>query len=535
MNAFDNEHNRFGSARFASRAEIAAAGLFRQTPTSLFMGFWGGKPLWYSSPGGAVLTAGARAGKLAQILGYNLCCKILPKVSLLVLDPKGECAAISQDQTPDKKHCLYWNPAGLHGLNRNRVNPTDYMTIDSPSLVSDGLVLAENLIPLSGAAQGEYFEMRAREYLLAIMLTLVQIHGVLRLPDLYEAISLIPGGGDAWLDFGYEMLTSQFPLAHKVEQEIAASREDTTGGFRGILGELSKAVSCLADPDLRASVSPPYDFSLRQLTEAERFYQIYLMPPAEFITPWAPVMKAMLVGAMLYKSRAPQAPRQMWLLDEAGQIGRFPLVVKLYTYGAGIGITPLCVFQSSDQMDLLGPKARSIITSSAALQIFFTLREMHSASGVSAMLGMQTLEYDDRIKQGEAEARRQTLMQGLLGGEDPFAIAHHTRHLTEASGHRSKQRRPLLTPDEVLNAPPNAAFIFVDGVQHPIIAERRNYWEQRFMAGRYHPNPFHPPLHKVRIQTRWGRRWGKVVRRRVPRKFAHLPQYADGTWSQIWR
>ena len=65
--------------------------------------------------------------------------------SMLVLDMKGELAAISQDQTADRKHCIYWNPAGLHDLPQMSINPVDYVRIDSASLISDVKVLCQDL------------------------------------------------------------------------------------------------------------------------------------------------------------------------------------------------------------------------------------------------------------------------------------------------------------------------------------------------------------------------------------------------------
>ena len=67
------------------------------------------------------------------------------------------------------------------------------MRKDSPTLVSDVKVFCENMIPLSGSANSQYFERRAREYLEAICLTLAEIDGVLTLPRLYWAINLHSG------------------------------------------------------------------------------------------------------------------------------------------------------------------------------------------------------------------------------------------------------------------------------------------------------------------------------------------------------
>ena len=121
-----NEHNRFGSAEFCNERDLNRAGMLKQRPHSLLVGFIDGKPIWYGGAGGLLLTAGARGGKLRDLLSYNLCAGI-HSPSMLVLDMKGELAAISQDQTPDRKHCIYWNPAALHGLPQHRINPVDYV------------------------------------------------------------------------------------------------------------------------------------------------------------------------------------------------------------------------------------------------------------------------------------------------------------------------------------------------------------------------------------------------------------------------
>ncbi len=530
-----NEYFRFGSAAFADARELSAAGFFQQSPTSLLVGFSGGKPLWYHGAGGLLLTAGARSGKLRDILAYNLCAGIFSGGSLLALDMKGELAAISQDQTPDGKFCAYWNPLGLHGLPQNRLNPVSYIRQGSATLVSDVKVFTENMIPHSGSANGKYFEARARDIVEALILTLVEQNGTLTLPDLYRVVNLIPGNGEEWLDFAYAMHTSAFPLARRVEEEINQSRKDTSsGGFQGILGEVFKGFSCLSDPVLLDSVSPPYDFDCSALTDSAQRWQVYLMPPAEFVDAWAPVIKAIFVSAMITKSRAPSAPQQTWILDECAQLNNFPLVVKLFTYGAGIGIRPWAVFQSTDQMNALGPNAKNVITSSAALQIYFALREISSAKDVSTMLGTQTLEFNDTLQQGQSRLAKGRILQSLLTGEDPLAAGIAFNHYKQAEHHRSKQSRPLQTPDEVLNARPDSAFIFTDTVQHPILAQRQAYYAQSFMAGRFHPNPYHPPADRVRVTLGFGRSgWLNVRREAVPRRFAHFPQYAGGSWSIV--
>ncbi len=186
-------------------------------------------------------------------------------------------------------------------------------------------------------------------------------------------------------------------------------------------------------------------------------------------------------------------------------------------------------------MDNLGPSGRAIILSSAALQINFGIRDIEEAKRISDMLGIQTLKYDRRLNQAEAAMRRQEIVQELMRGGDPFELNARLSHMDRASAHQHDVRRPLRTADEVLHGPDGEAFIFVDGVRYPILAQRRKYFEERMFARRYHPNPFYPPSDCVQIQTRFGKRWRRVIREPVPAKWAHLPQYSDGFWSRIER
>lgn len=529
---FDPERDRFGSATFASEHEIASTGLFDDGPDTLFLGFCGNRRLLYSGQGGLLLTAGARSGKLRDVLAYNVCQGIFDGTAL-ILDMKGELAAISQNQTGARKHNIYWNPRGLHRLKSDRINPVSYIHKDSPSLVSDVKVFARNMIGRTGAPGAVYFENRARDYLEAVILTLVQIDDVLTLPRLYEVLNLIPGCGNEWLDFAFEMAESGIELCRSVEEEIASARKSEGGGFRGIMGELLSAFSALSDPVLMASVSPPYTFSLDKLCDSNARYHLYMMPPAEFISAWAPIIKAILVGAQIYKARQPSAPMQTWFLDECAQLKNFPLVVDLFSIGAGQGIRPWAVMQSGSQMKAIGPDAETIITSSAAVRQYFAVRDYRSAQTVSQMLGAQTLDYDDELQQGRAALAKRQAIQAAMFGADPLAEGMKLRHHASAAQHRARQQRPLRTPDEVLNMPSDQQFIFADGLSGAILAQRRPYYDQAFMAGNYHPNPYYPPADSVRIRTRFGHTTRRIITEPIPPEFAHYPQYSEGCWSYV--
>lgn len=527
-----NADHPFGSSRWSEPEEIARAGLFTRQPHSLLVGSYGGRPLWYSDMGGAMCVAGPRSGKLRDLLAYNICWGIHTP-SMVILDVKGELAAISQDQTPDRKFNLHWNAQRLHGLPQHRINPLNHLRKDSRTLVSDIKVFAANALNPSGASTGIFFEGRGREFIEALCLAIVKRDGVLTFPALYRAINLLIMGGEAWLDFAFEMAESDIEVVRRVEAEIASSRNDSSGGFKGIIGEISRAFACLSSPELMASVSPPFDASIEQIFESDQTYQLYLMVPGDMVEAWAMVLKSFVVAVRTLKARAPAAPRLTVILDEIGNLGSFPLAVGLYTRDAGLGIRPWGFWQSTAQMKALGPEAEKIIPASAALQNWFGVRDDITAKALSERLGYETLRYVDEHRREAALHAKRKAAGSLFFGGDPFKTAMELAHHARMAELPVLKQRPLMTQDEVLGLPPDKQIIYADGLAHPILADRIPYYEQPFMAGRYHPNPYFPPETHVQVMTKRGPQWRPVITEPVPKVFAHYPQYQDGTWSRI--
>ncbi|MFP7673702.1 type IV secretory system conjugative DNA transfer family protein [Marivita sp. S0852] len=532
---FDNAANPFGSSSLATEAEMVAAGMFEWTPGSIYCGKAYGRRLWLDFAGGYVMTAGARTGKLRDILMQNICSGVLPNETILIFDIKGELAVTSQDQNSDGKACLYLNPHGLHGMPQHKLNPVAHIRWSSLTLISDIKVMLEGLLPQSGAAQAKYFELNAARIAEALCVILTKLNGTLTLPDLYRALLLMKTGGEPWLDFAYQMYLSGIPECMSVEAEIDEARTDTSGGFRGIIGELEAALGCLSDDRLRDALSGPFDASPEDLCRKDQVYHLYLMVPEDMIESWAPMVKVILASAKTLKRRAPEAPRQTWVIDEAGRLFGYSQIVRLFTDGAGIGVRPFVVFQDFEQANKLMPGGAQLIASSAAVKLFFGVRDDNTAKLVSNLLGYETLHHDDPLIQQRAKTQHLATLQSVFAGSDPFEAAGQIAQSAYEAAHQRLVRRAIRTPDEVRFGPENALYLFADGLSGGVIGSREPYWEQRWMAGRYHPNPYHPPYDRVQVQTRWGKRWRKIITEPVPNEFAHLPQYRSGTWSYVER
>lgn len=529
---FENANHRFGSARFATEAEMEAAGLFEYSDKAIYGGKAFGRRIWLKFTGGAVMVAGARTGKLRDILAQNICHAVLSDETLVIVDVKGELAAISQDQTPDKKSCIYWNPQAMFGLPQHRINPVGHLRWSSPFLISDTKLYMAGLLPESGAGAAKYFELNARRVGEGIAVSLAEAIGVVDLPELYRAIIALQAGGPLWAPYASEMRSSSVYEVRALATEIEAAQSDGSGGWRGIVGELMQAFGCLSDPALRASVSPPFDYNLQDLTTSDRKAQLYLMCPERMVELWAPVMKSYMNAILTLKGRAPSAPSQTWIIDEAARFKGYSEIADLFTIGAGLGIRPFAIFQDLSQMDDLGQNAQRKILSSAAAQIYFGVRDQQSAKHVSDLLGEETLPYDDPIQQGRATVDLLRALGSLFTGEGLRSVLPRLRQKAVETEFQPESRRKQRTPDEVIQTPDDRGYLFVDGL-HPIYMQRQAYWTQEWMVGRYHPNPYHPPSDKVRVQTRKGPRFRPVLARKVPEAFADYPQYQDGIYSYI--
>lgn len=155
------------------------------------------------------------------------------------------------------------------------------------------------------------------------------------------------------------------------------------------------------------------------------------------------------------------------------------------------------------------------------------MRDFQTAKLVSDMCGTESLEFDNSLGQHEAKRQRENLARAVLSGADPFESYADFRHHDFASRHRSTQARLLITPDEVLNMPEDKQVLFVSGKNlKPIFAERHRYYTRPQFASRYLANPFHPPCDRVRVATRFGSKWVRIVELPLPEKYRSFPQYA---------
>lgn len=530
------EDYRFGSADWATWHEVYEGGLFDNPGPVL--GYMDGKLLMLDGDAPMITIGGAGSGKLRDLLAYSLCgiqhenYGWIAPPRLLVNDPRGELAAISvHNQVRFGKAAYCINPFGLHGLPQHRLNPWDVIRPESPTFHADLTLLVNDLIPLSGSSNAEYFEIRGRQWCEALAQDYAATFGKVTLPALYDMVNAVEDP-DAWSVLHDRMVASPSMDVRRTATEIQNKRKKVPKEYSAIMGELFKYLGFLNDPTIRDSLSGS-DFSLEVL--CQRDCNVYLMIPAEYIHQLAPMLRAIIGAAMLYKQRNASAPRVLFLVDEAATMGRFESLLRGYTYGRGMGIRVWSIWQDIGQISRnYGRDALSGFIGSSQMRQFFGVRDLDTARMVSAMLGSQTLEYDPELEQMRAQVAQSQIISELFSGGDPFAAGINYSYQAQAAIHRVKQARLLMTPDEVLNMPEDKQVIFISGKNlMPIHADKVRYFTNPDMAGAFMPNPYHPPVDSVQVMTASGAQRRAVITERVPEEFAHYPQYESGNWSFI--
>jgi type IV secretion system protein VirD4 len=528
---FQNEYFRYGSACWSSEEDLRRAGLLGGK--GLQVGYAGKSLMSFDTDAPSITIAGAGAGKMRDLLAIAVAGNAGERN--FILDPRGEIAAVTIPNFAMRRAYAYcWNPCGIAGLPQHRCNPLDLLDLANPRFHVDCKFIAESLIPLSGSSSGHYFELRAREWVENILKVRVEQHGSVSFPDLFRTVNLIETDQVRWADQLQVMLSSRMESVRRTAGEMLTKQQDSPKEFGSIIGELYANLSFLDDPMLQVALENA-DFSLSALCDPHQAATLFVNVPIEYVALWSPVLRTMFTAAMLYKSRAPQAPRLTMIVDEAGQLGRFEALLRAFTFGRGAGVRAWALFQDTGQIirNFERPALQGFL-GSAALRQFFGVRDYETASMISAMLGQETLEFDDCLRQAEAQRSKFNAAMRVVNGDDPFQAMYDMRHFESASQNRTKQARPLMTPDEILAMPEDRQILFVSGKNlKPIYAERHAYWMRPELAGRFLPNPYHPPLNTVTIPSRGAARTLRVITEPVPAAFAHLPQYRDGFWSYV--
>jgi type IV secretion system protein VirD4 len=458
-----------GDARFATRREIAEAGLLGEQ--GIILGRLGRRCLMLRGQQGVALAAPPRAGKGTGVVIPNL---LNWPDSLICVDIKRENWTLTAGfRAASGQACFLFDPFSEEGRTA-RWNPFFYVSEDPLKRVNDLQRIAEMLYP-DPPNVDPFWTASARSLFLGIALYLFEtpsapktIGEVLR----QGMASDDEGFGQHWKRVIEGRNSGSFPLSPQCVRALYDVIDLAPVTASSIRKTFTSRLDLWLNPILDAATSAN-DFDLRELRKKP--LSIYVGVNPDDLHRLRPVLALFFQQAIGLQTRTlpehdPSLKRQvLMLLDEFTALGRIPIIAESISYLPGYNVRVLLVIQTPAQLrEVYGANGAETMLKSLAARIVFTPKDISDAREISDELGNTTVKV-------------QTLSKPVMDFSD-------ARGRRQRSVSVSEQRRALLLPQEVKALGAEHAIIFYEGLK-PIQCRKIRYFDDRRFADRLMPAP----------------------------------------------
>ncbi|WP_342722647.1 MULTISPECIES: conjugal transfer protein TraG [unclassified Bradyrhizobium] len=493
----------YGSARWANRKEIRAAGLF--AGRGVFLGRFEDHYLRHDGPEHVMCFAPTRSGK-----GVGL---VLPTLlswtsSAVVHDIKGENWELTSGWRSTFSHCLLFNPTDPRSA---RYNPLLEVRKGAAE-VRDVQNIADILVDPEGALERRsHWEKTSHSLLVGVILHVLYAEQQKTLTRVTEILADPAQSFEKTLrimlatnHLGTEAEPKVHPVVAATARELLNKSENERSGV------LSTAVSFLGlyrDPVVSRNTES-CDWRIADLVTAEKPVTLYLVVPPSDISRTKPLIRLILnqIGRRLTESlniKAGDAKHRQLLLmlDEFPALGRLDFFESALAFMAGYGIRAYLIAQSLNQIAKAYGENNAILDN-CHVRIAFAANDERTAKRISDALGTAT------------ELRAQRNYAG-------HRLAPWLGHVMVS---RQETARPLLTPGEVMQLPPDQAIVLVSGLA-PVRARKLRHYDDANFVTRLRPSPhLAAGAYRDRPAAR-ASDWGRQIRT-VDLRLATLP-YRD--------
>ncbi len=457
----------YGSARWADPVDVRKAGL--QEPTGIFLGRKDDNYLRHAGPEHVMAFAPTRSGKGVGLVVPTL---LTWPGSAVIHDIKGENWTLTAGWRAHFSHCLLFNPTDAKSAAYNPLLEVRRGTHE----VRDVQNIADILVDPEGALERRnHWEKTSHALLVGAILHVLYAGEDKTLRGVANFLSDPACPFEVTL---HRMMTTR----HLANEEGGAPHPVVASAAREVLnksdnersGVLSTAMSFLGlyrDPTV-AEVTSRCDWRIADLISAEHPVSLYLVVPPSDISRTKPLIRLILnqIGRRLTESLdgsdgIARRHKLLLMLDEFPALGRLDFFESALAFMAGYGLRAFLIAQSLNQIDKAYGQNHSILDN-CHVRIAFASNDERTAKRISDALGTAT------------ELRAQRNYAG-------HRLAPWLGHLMVS---RQETARPLLTPGEVMQLPPDDAVVMVSG-HPPIRARKIRYYLDRNFAQRVREAP----------------------------------------------
>lgn len=440
----------YGSARWADARDIRKAGLIR--PAGVFLGLHDGQYLRHEGPEHVLTFAPTRSGKGVGLVIPTL---LSWPASAVIHDIKGENWAITAGWRARFSHCLLFNPTDAKSA---AYNPLLEVRRGAHE-VRDVQNIADILVDPEGALERRnHWEKTSHTLLVGAILHVLYAGEDKTLRGVANFLSDPACPFELTL---HRMMTTRH-LGDTPHPVVAsAAREVLNKSDNERSGVLSTAMSFLGlyrDPTV-AEVTSRCDWRIADLIASEHPVSLYLVVPPSDISRTKPLVRLILnqIGRRLTESLdgsdgIARRHKLLLMLDEFPALGRLDFFETALAFMAGYGIRSFLIAQSLNQIDKAYGQNHSILDN-CHVRVTFATNDERTAKRISETLGTAT------------ELRAQRNYAG-------HRLAPWLGHLMVS---RQETARPLLTPGEVMQLPPDESVVMVSSLA-PIKAKKLRYY-----------------------------------------------------------
>jgi type IV secretion system protein VirD4 len=461
----------YGSARWADEREVRKAGLLH--PDGVLLGRWHGAYLRHHGPEHVLCFAPTRSGKGVGLVVPTL---LTWPDSAIVHDIKGENWTLTAGWRARFGRVVLFDPTNLKS---SAYNPLLEVRRGAWE-VRDVQNIADVLVDPEGALEKRnHWEKTSHSLLVGTILHVLYAEPDKTLAGVANFLSDPKRPIEKTLR---AMMTTRHLGAQGVHPVVAsAARELLNKSENERSGVLSTAMSFLGlyrDPVV-AAVTRRCDWRIRDLVEASHPVTLYLVVPPSDISRTKPLVRLILnqIGRRLTEEleNKHRRHRLLLMLDEFPALGRLDFFESALAFMAGYGLKSFLIAQSLNQIEKAYGQNNSILDN-CHVRVSFATNDERTAKRVSDALGTAT---EIRAMKNYAGSR----LSPWLG------------HLMIS---RQETARPLLTPGEIMQLPPDDEIVMISG-SAPVRAKKARYYEDPELAGRILAPPS-APQQKAAVQ-----------------------------------
>ncbi|AJE45696.1 conjugal transfer protein TraG [Celeribacter indicus] len=451
----------YGSARWAERPEIKAAGLL--DPDGVVLGRYEQDYLRHDGPEHVLCFAPTRSGKGVGLVVPSL---LTWPGSAIVHDIKGENWQLTSGFRACHGRVLLFDPTNPKSSAYNpllEVRRGEWEVRDVQN-IADILVDPEGSLD-----KRNHWEKTSHSLLVGAILHVLYAEPDKTLAGVANFLSDPKRPVESTLRAMMKTLHLGEAGPHPVVASAARELRNKSENERS--GVLSTAMSFLGlyrDPVV-AEVTRRCDWRISDIVGGEKPATLYLVVPPSDINRTKPLMRLLLnqVGRRLTEDLQANAGRHrlLMMLDEFPALGRLDFFETALAFMAGYGLKSFLIAQSLNQIEkAYGPN--NSILDNCHVRVSFATNDERTAKRVSDALGTAT----------EMKA-----MKNYAG----HRLSPWLGHLMVS---RSETARQLLTPGEIMQLPPNEEIVMVAGIP-PIKAKKARYFEDARFRERLLPPP----------------------------------------------